>query len=624
MNTPDSPEFANEMNPNSRQSLSAVGTIVQGLIVLAYYSYVSKPAAWTTVQSFRPLLGKVENLLQEAEIPLYDYSLVVEEFLENHVISETCEQLHAFFDRVHRWRNELVHDTEMAPMLVKMLEIAKRMSAGSKPAFNEIKDNIGLFKNRDLINLFVSKEKPNDRRIKATMNRMRELVGYLGGQGTDLTADQRKVARDTKPNMYNDFLTLRRNVMSQAKNFVQNWVRTHGDENGLVDYQQLLGELNQYFPIHDFPSGFIGKIDDMSRPYTSKGQLVQNFPRGGVVIMNPDYNEDKDDSYVFRSRAANAEGETHHYTIKNRAKSKRNIFKTVEKLGEKIAKVRKKWIPLIKNIEEDPTDEQQFAMILEIIYHTQARIGSARGSTKVDGQSQKTFGLSVIQFRHLRFTGDRLLIKYLGKAAKTQRHILTKDMGKGVQNIIDTLKLLKSKYKPTDSVFVRASGAAITGQHINAYLRQLGAPPKATIHKFRHLKGVQMMNKIIENHPFKDKPATSLQVKRWLQKEAESIGEQLGHFSGEKVTGNTALQNYVSPKSLIHIYKEAQALPHPSLLKILNIDPKTVDMEGKLSFEDLHEDLETATIDEDYVLSKKMRKKWAFLNTYMEENHAFG
>ena len=92
--------------------------------------------------------------------------------------------------------------------------------------------------------------------------------------------------------------------MTQVKHFVQNWVRTNGDENGLADYQQLLGELNQHFPIHDFPSGFIGKIDDMSRPYTNKGQLVQNFPRGGVVIMNPDYNENKDDSHVFRSRAA--------------------------------------------------------------------------------------------------------------------------------------------------------------------------------------------------------------------------------------------------------------------------------------------------------------------------------
>ena len=616
--------YANELTQESRQSLSAVGTIVQGLIVLAYYSYVSKPAPWTTVQSFKSLLEKVETLLQEAGIPLHDYAPVVEEFLENHVISETCEQLHSFFDRVYRWRNELVHDTEMAPMLVKMLEIAKRMSAGSKSAFNEIKDNIGLFKNRDLINLFISKEKPNDRRIKAMMNRMKELVGYLGGQGADLTADQRKIARDTKPNMYNDFLTLRRSVMSQSKDFVQNWVRTNSDENGLADYQQLLGELNQYFPIHDFPSGFIGKIDDMSRPYTNKGRLVQNFPRGGVVIMNPDYNENKDDSYVFRSRAVNAEGDTWHYTIKNRAKSKRDIFKTVEKLGEKIVKVRKRWLPLLKNIEDEPTDEQQYAMILEIIYHTQARIGSTRGSTKVDGQNQKTYGLSVIQFRHLRFTGNnRLCIKYAGKAAKVQKHILTRGMGKGVRNIIDTLKELKSRYKPTDSVFVREKGTVISGRDVNAYLRRLGAPKKATIHKFRHLKGVQMMNKIIENHPFKDKPATSLQVKRWLQKEAESIGEQLGHFSGEKVTGNTALQNYVSPKSLTRIYREAQALPHPSLLKIISIDPKTIDMEGKMEFEELHDDLETATIDDgDYVLSKKMHKKWAFLLDDNEKYHA--
>ena len=311
----------------------------------------------------------------------------------------------------------------------------------------------------------------------------------------------------------------------------------------------------------------------------------------------------------------NAEGETHHYTIRYRAKSKRNIFKTVEKLGEKIAKVRKRWLPLLKNIEDEPTDEQQYAMILEIIYHTQARIGSTRGSTKVDGQNQKTFGLSVIQFRHLRFTGDRLLIKYPGKAAKTQKHILTKDMGKGVRNIINILKLLKSRYKPTDSVFVREKGTVVSGRDINAHLRQLGAPPKATIHKFRHLKGVQMMNKIIESHPFKDKPATSLQVKRWLQKEAESIGEQLGHFAGEKITGTTALKNYVSPKSLIRIYKEARALPHPSLLNIISVDPKTIDMEGKADLEQLHGGLEPAksAVVDDYVLSKKMHKTWAFL-----------
>ena len=571
-----------------KQSLEAVGTVIQGLLALAYYSYQSKTSTWTKVRTLQPLLQRAGKHLLEAGIPSYDYEEVVNEFVEFHVIEDSRNALDSLFLRVIDWRNELVKDTKMSPMLIKLLENARLMAQGSSSAFRYVKDNVGIFKNRDLTELFISGEKPDKAVQDASLKRLQELVGYLGGKGNDLSPDERKAAKESKPNMYQDFLDLRREIVYEAKSYMQDWVRTNSDDNGLADYQQLLGVLNTNFALHNFPSGFTGKIDDLGRPHTNTGKLITGFPVGGVVMMNPQYNEDKDDAYVFKSRAPNAVVDTWHYTTDYKKKAVMKKFEKVKALSVDVKDLRKKWRKKLRGDLSDPSDEQQIAIIIELTYQTQIRIGGERNKSKVDGVYRKTFGLSTLEMRHIQFRGNKMFIRYEGKKAQKQRHVLQPSDGNTVKRIIEAMKQWKAESSSRDRVFWSEKDKPISGHMVNTFLRKIGIPEDVTGHKFRHLKGMEMMEAIIDRHPFKDKPATTLQVQRWLRKEAEAIGAQLGHFSGEKVTGNTALNNYVSPASMLRLFREAQAAPHPSLLTIMGIDAKAVDFD--LDF------LETATI----------------------------
>ena len=92
------------------------------------------------------------------------------------------------------------------------------------------------------------------------------------------------------------------------------------------------------------------------------------------------------------------------------------------------------------------------------------------------------------------------------------------------------LESLKESTDP-DDYLMQHDGKHINGSMVNKYLRQIGAPKKATIHKFRHARGTSIATEILSKSPFTpgDKSYSESQVTKWFVEKVKEVGAELGH-----------------------------------------------------------------------------------------------
>lgn len=304
---------------------------------------------------------------------------------------------------------------------------------------------------------------------------------------------------------------------------------------------------------HTIPKGFVGNVGDDGSLYTTEGLKIQGVPNGSVR-MNPDYDPKKDNTSVFLSDGDGTFKEEHgYYTVHYKDRGRKHKFETVEKVNEVIDKVREKWL---KNLHRWTGDRANVAsLMMEIMYNVSSRIGSEGAAT--DGKP--TFGTSTWRVKHIKFDGDRAIIKYTGKKGQPLRHVLDPNKFPEHRLIIDRLKKLVKNKKPNDRVFTDNNGKPVTAPMVNAQLKAYGCP--ATAHKLRHVKGTRMAKKLFAKSPFdkRKNPPKQAEVDKWVKTTVEKIGKQLGHQvtkadGTKKVQWSTSMNNYISPSVVKDFY----------------------------------------------------------------------
>ena len=335
------------------------------------------------------------------------------------------------------------------------------------------------------------------------------------------------------------------------KDYIRNFVRSSG--KSLANFNDVLNYLNTMGVEHYYPDTFIGKIDENGILHTTENKRIEGLPLKSTLVMNTKYDPISDSSYVFSARAENAKSNTYFYTREYKLHSRENKFSAVKQLGVDIKKIRSAWLRILKTRSEGYEE----AIILELIYQTQARIGSSSNKTldKRTGKYLRTYGITTVRAKHVVAKDGELSFEYPGKGAfkgdviHYQKHTIFSEDEISKLIVSDITKRL-GKLEPEQEVFTTSATS------VRELFKALGAGDCVSVHKLRTLKGTMIMTEKIKNHPFKGKRVSSTAITKWLREEALDVGMRLGHMSGEKYTPATAIAHYIDPVVLTKLFKE--------------------------------------------------------------------
>lgn len=311
------------------------------------------------------------------------------------------------------------------------------------------------------------------------------------------------------------------------------------------------------------PVGFVGQVDEKGALYTSGG-LALAAHSTAKAVMNPKYHPVHAPSvyYVDFKKPNGKSGRTytlHHVGGKREDKKEDAIAPFIAN----VEKYRSKWMTPLK-AKDNSLKKIQSAMT-EIIWQLALRIGSG-----VDAASkkEKTQGFTTVKSENITIEPNGIRFKYVGKDGIAVNSVFTIKAG-NYQNYtsaeaklaIDVVKeLLKGKEKG-DYVFM-FEGKRVSSDSINKFLKAIGMPKGFLSHKFRHSRatliakeefiGLKKQFKAIDPN---NKKQVDVFVKE-IEESLKKVGAILGHVSGDKVTGKTAVKNYVSPKIVKELFTD--------------------------------------------------------------------
>lgn len=408
----------------------------------------------------------------------------------------------------------------------------------SAPAWSRIAKNVAMLNEPKLAIAFLPDEDGEDSPDLNVQNAMKTLVKKLTGRSNDaiLTLNEMRDFRETNEKDIAKYSELRKEFVAQYKNALLRFVRSSGKET--VDVAVAAKFLSAK-GCNYIPKGFVGKIDELGRLYTSAGIQIAGMLIGEVK-MNPKYDPKLDNTYVCYL-ASNPSQQLR--TVAFNAKNKAIRFEKVNNFIDKVDDHRKSWVDDLRSLDEKKVIT---AAMVETIYQTQARIGG--DSTNMEGEDR--YGMSTLLMKHVKvLPNGGIHFKYPGKKGTVQEHEL-KPQSVVTKRVITILKGLMKNKKADDHVFTYR-GKPLNGGDVNRYLRSLGID--VSIHKFRHLAGTKLAMQILKRSTFK-KGATQAQVEKWVKEEFKEIGTMLHHRSGtgekEKVVSSTAIAAYVDPALL--------------------------------------------------------------------------
>lgn len=428
----------------------------------------------------------------------------------------------------------------------------------SEAAFNRIIKNISVLNEPEIARLYEADVGDQT----DILGQLKKLVKKMTGK-TDTEIDSDTRAEYKGSTELKEYNKLRRELNAVPKNFVANYVRQSG--KALLPINEVKTALTKAgIKHHSIPNGFKGLMDDQMNYFTLQGKQLLQAP-AGEVIMNPKYDPKQDNAYVCTSQPPFAAKPTRIYTVDYRKGKNVAKFDVAQVLARDIEKYRKVWL---KDLKTNYNDENVYiAHLVELIYHTSARVGNRNNASS----GSATYGLTTLLRSHLTARGDTRTFAYAGKKAQKQKHII-----KGNDPV--TRKLIKfidanAEGKAKKDLLFDFNGNSITSVKINNYLRgRIGLPEKATVHKFRTARGTHMASVILKGHPFKKAKEVPTQkaVNDWLKSAFETIADRLGHYSNEKLTITTAIQNYIDPSLMEEFFHELKIRPPAQIQRAID------------------------------------------------------
>ncbi len=317
------------------------------------------------------------------------------------------------------------------------------------------------------------------------------------------------------------------------------------------------------FPNHTIPSGFTGRIDENGKLYTKTGVPLATGQTGGTMTMNPDYDPKKDDTYVAsgRSMFSKTNKPQHFYTVNFTSKRSDKKQAKAEDLEDMIDDLQVEWR---KDFQKGRPNDKLLGAMLEMLYQTQARIGSP--GNKTEGKS--TYGLTTWAVKHVKQAQNgSLIITYPGKSGMINKHIIKPDDPIKQALIAYVMRLTKGK-QSRDPLWTDSQGNTIGSGKVRAYLKELGF--EGGPHAFRHYRGNQVFRDLLTKYRLKKNP-TPKEVADYHKKITTEVGKVLGHQRTDKTgktvhVGSTASKSYISPELQRNLFTK-NGVPVPKALE---------------------------------------------------------
>lgn len=362
--------------------------------------------------------------------------------------------------------------------------------------------------------------------------------------GIALSIPELKKLKEKSPEIYLKYMNTFNSMLDTVKTEIQKYLlakHEHMASVTQINSDLMSKKLEPIFHIKKYDEVLVDLNFNLYNK--KKVKLACKLPLYRVeLIPNPEYNADTDDQYVFKYQALGASVMQYCFSENYKKSKTTKKYENVDKLMTELPKMRKIWL---SDLKSNNVAKQQFGAACEIVYHTAMRIGTKGNKTN----GTPTYGLLTLKVKHIKCNNSSVKFDYIGKAGIHHVHELKEP---AVAKVICHLVANK---KPDDNVF------SITPDQLNQYLLKTLHSP-VTIHKFRTLKGTKLAYEKLLKDDVCSKMKSDAEKLNYLKQVSLEIGKELGHVSGEKVTGDTALKNYIDP-NIIKQYFEKCNLKMP-------------------------------------------------------------
>ena len=518
------------MSAVSQKSTLAVLKIMAATIAVEYEDEALSSAV---LKSLRTWNSEAQEFLTRFKIRKPMFVRLVQSLMKG---QDFEDDLDTFADTLKLKMDILTKETDITKDQLKLLKnIVSISKRGSETALKNFHKSVQLLGEPHLTAMFKHKQTVDQSKTIKDLDTF--CMRTMKKKFADLTLEDRDTLREKKPDLYKTYLKLNRDISQAIKDAIRDNVRQSGSK--LIKISEMVRLLSKAKIQNKLPA-FDGMIDETGAIYNKLGVKL-NGSVTGRIELNPAYNPKTDDTYVFLHYPLFGAGLPQRvYTVNYKQSKTVSKFGIVDELIKKVPAMRKKWLADLTG----PIGELNTvcALILELTYITSARIGTANSAT----------GLSTLVCKEFLSTAaNAFTLSYTGKSGVKQKHVIptVNAITKKLKRML--LELKKGK-KPSDYLMTYGpKKALVTGSKVNSYLKSVGAPEGATIHKFRHMRGTLLAQVALAKHPFgKGKAAKESEVNKWILEKLKSVGEKLGHMNGDKVTATTAIQNYIDPNIL--------------------------------------------------------------------------
>jgi DNA topoisomerase IB len=404
----------------------------------------------------------------------------------------------------------------------------------------------------------------------------RDTVKLLKKHGFDVKPNLRLSPAEAadflakNPQAAEQYKVMRKQMLTAFKEALVNYVREKGGAPQPVEDVRKHFQTRGYTVIQ-IPEGFKGLIGEDGTLFTSKGLKINGGKGASSVKMNPKYDANEDNGYVFTYMPSEmSEKDTYAFTFEWTQKQGEEKFKKARQLGDKLDTVLAK---IHSDMKSKDAKRAVPATMLTLQYITAMRIGNPGGATKnKDGSTETTYGLSTLLVQHVKFKGPSLTITFHGKAGVAATYgIVPSDMVN--RQLIANIKALMQNPDGTpkgqdDYVFADRTGR-YNSDRVNKYLVAVSGITGITNHKIRHMRGTMLAESLIAKAP---KRMDQKAAEDWFLESMTEVGRLLNHVKGVgttmKVTPLTAIKNYIDPSVSLGFFKE-RGLRIPKFLATL-------------------------------------------------------
>ena len=525
--------------------------ILASAVVLAAHE---EPLSAQVIKNIRPWNAEAQEFLTRFTIRKTTFTKLVQGLLNNVDIEPVFVDLGAILkDKM----DKVIKETDIHREQLNMIKNFVGISRGRQSALDAFGKNIQLLGDPSLTSMFTQDSGIDQAKSYADLIAFVKRI-YKKNIDELTPADIDRV-KARSPETHKQFNALRNTVEKGRKEAVRDIVRQSGKK--IIKLTEMVRKLKERKIQHRIPT-FDGYMDELGNYYTSAGIRINIKSVTGRIEMNPKYDPELDNTYVFEHYPLIGSGAPARvYTVKHAHSSINKKFSVVDELIKNLPALRKRWLVDLKGpINSEKTIA---ALIVELTYITSARIGTVGTAT----------GLSTLVCKEFsdRAT-DYFTLNYTGKAGIKQSHkIKTKDAV--TKHLRLMLQKLCSGKKPNQLIMTYGpTDIHVNADKVNKYLKSIGAPAGVTIHKFRHARGTAIAKSILDNHPFgKGTRVKEAEANKWLVEKLKLVGQEVGHMTGDKVTASTAISSYIDPNLLKNWFDSLGIRPSATIQKAIDM-----------------------------------------------------